>query len=230
MQPPAGLSISRRERPAKPALTRDGIVASAVAIMRTEGLEQVTMRRLAQALDTGPASLYVYVRNTADLHGAVLDEMLGEVTLQPVPATAHWRERLVQVLFSYTTVLYEHPALARFAFVARPFGPHYLNLVEALLGLLTEGGVGPDRAAWGVDLLLLFATATAAEQATGAANNDMDALAGAVANVSPLSHPHIAALADELLSGPGHARLIWGLHVLISGIQQSERPRAQENT
>ena len=37
MQPPPGLSISRRERPAKPALTRDGIVASAVAIMRTEG-------------------------------------------------------------------------------------------------------------------------------------------------------------------------------------------------
>jgi len=45
--------------------------------MREEGLERVTMRRLAAALDTGPSSLYVYVRNTAELHAAVLDELLG---------------------------------------------------------------------------------------------------------------------------------------------------------
>ena len=70
---------SRRERPAKPALTRAGIVAAAVEVMRSEGLERVTMRRLAQELDTGPASLYVYVANTAELHAAVLDELLGDL-------------------------------------------------------------------------------------------------------------------------------------------------------
>ncbi|MFD6620080.1 TetR family transcriptional regulator, partial [Streptomyces albidoflavus] len=48
---------SRRERPAKPALTREGIIDAAVLIMEEEGLQRVTMRRLAQALDTGPASL-----------------------------------------------------------------------------------------------------------------------------------------------------------------------------
>ena len=52
-------------------------MAAAVAVMREEGLEHVTMRRLAGELDTGPASLYVYVRNTAALHAAVLDTMLG---------------------------------------------------------------------------------------------------------------------------------------------------------
>ena len=75
--------VSRRERPSKPALTREGVVATAVELLRDEGLERVTMRRLADELDTGPASLYVYVRNTAELHAAILDELLGGVDLRP---------------------------------------------------------------------------------------------------------------------------------------------------
>jgi AcrR family transcriptional regulator len=152
---------SRRERPAKPALTREGIVVAAVAILRTEGLEKVTMRRLAQQLDTGPASLYAYVRNTAELHAAVLDELLG--TIGPAPAERSWRARLESVLTAYTAMLFEHPGLARSALTARPGGPHHLNLIETLLALLAEGGVPSRQAAWGVDLLLQHATATAAE-------------------------------------------------------------------
>src|SRR5260370_42089116 len=95
---------SRRERPAKPALTRDGIITTAVEITRTEGLQKVTMRRLAQELDTGPASLYVYVSNTAELHAAVLDELLG--TVASPPAEGDWRERLETVLTSYSDVLF----------------------------------------------------------------------------------------------------------------------------
>src|SRR3954447_2834936 len=105
--------ISRRERPAKPALSRRWIVDTAVRIMRAEGLRKVTMRRLAQELDTGPASLYVYVRNTAELHAAVLDELLG--TVGPAPTEGSWRERLERVLTAYTAMLFEHPSLARSA-------------------------------------------------------------------------------------------------------------------
>ena len=56
-------------------------MAAAVEILQAEGLERVTMRRLAEKLDTGPASLYVYVRNTDELHAAILDELLGSVDL-----------------------------------------------------------------------------------------------------------------------------------------------------
>src|SRR3954453_9693604 len=52
---------SRRNRPAKPPLSRDAIVAAALEIARTEGVEALSMRPVAQALDTGPASPYVYV-------------------------------------------------------------------------------------------------------------------------------------------------------------------------
>ncbi|WP_406335481.1 TetR/AcrR family transcriptional regulator [Streptomyces sp. NBC_00203] len=220
---------SRRERPAKPALTRDGIIETAVALMRAEGLQRVTMRRLAQELDTGPASLYVYVRNTAELHAAVLDDLLGAVDLSPAGASGDWRDRLVQVLGSYTDVLFEHPGLARSALVARPSGERYLNLLEALLSLLSEGGVPDARAAWAVDLLLQFATATAAEHAAGEkdptdAEGEWAELAAALRGVSGHRHPHIAALGTELLSGPGEARLNWGFHVLINGVLHTPRP------
>ncbi|SDN47656.1 TetR/AcrR family transcriptional regulator [Allokutzneria albata] len=212
-------SRSRRERPAKPALTREGIVAAAVEIMRAGGLGKVTMRRLAEALDTGPASLYVYVRNTAELHAAVLDELLG--TVEPPAATGDWRTRLERVLTSYTLVLFEHPGLAQAALMSRPSGRNYLNLLENLLALLDEGGVPPERAAWGVDLLLQRATAVATEHSEGA--QDISGLAEELHNASERTHPRIAALATELLSGDPRTRLSWGFQVLINGILHTHR-------
>ena len=211
---------SRRERPAKPALTRAGIVATAVAIMRADGLRKVTMRRLAQELDTGPASLYVYVRDTAELHAAVLDELLG--TVKPAAPGGDWRMRLEALLTAYTAMLFEYPGLARAALVARPSGEHYLNLIESLLALLAEGGVPPAQAAWGVDLLLQFATATAAEHAAPSVD-DWDATTRALRDAPARTHPHIAALGADLVSGLPAERVSWGFHTLINGILRTPR-------
>ena len=210
---------SRRERPAKAALTRSGIVATAVELVRAEGLAKVTMRRLAQELDTGAASLYVYVRNTAELHAAVLDELLGSVELD---AAGDWDRRIEQVLRSYLQVLFEYPGLAQSALVARPSGANYLRLIETLLALLSEGGVPKAQAAWGIDLLLQLVTASAAEHADGAAG-DWSATASAVRGVSAETHPHLAEHGDDLFAGPGEARLDWGIRVLINGITSTPR-------
>jgi len=92
----------------------------------------------------------------------------------------------------------------------------------------------PDgQAAWGVDVLLHFATATAAEQSTRRsdpdAENEMDALVAAVHGLSARTHPRLAALGDELFSGPGEARLAWGFQSLINGILRTGRPGPAED-
>ncbi|WP_344422275.1 TetR/AcrR family transcriptional regulator [Amycolatopsis minnesotensis] len=220
---------SRRERPAKPALTRAGIVSAAIGVLRAEGLPKVTMRRIAQELDTGPASLYVYVRNTAELHAAILDELLG--TIETAPERGSWRARVEQVLGSYTRTLFEYPSLARSAVSARPSGENYLNLCERLLALLDEGGVPPAQAAWGVDVLLQLATATAAEHATQDESSDnadeWDALTRALHGVSADTHPRIAALGPRLLSGTPEQRLSWGLRSVLNGIAHTPVPEGE---
>ncbi|MTD59101.1 TetR/AcrR family transcriptional regulator [Amycolatopsis pithecellobii] len=218
-------SRSPRERPAKPALTSEGIVSAAVGIMQAEGLKKVTMRRLAQELDTGPASLYVYFANTDALHAAVLDRMLGKVDLAPVEAQGDWRDRLIQVLSSYTTVLFGHASLARSALVSRPGGPHYLEIVEAVLALLHEGGVPQAQAAWGVDILLALGTATAAEHARDddeAPEVDWSTYVQVIHAASP-NHPYIGAIGTDLLSGTPEERLQWAFRVLINGIAFTPR-------
>ena len=218
------LSVVANVRP-EPALTRDGILDAAVRVMRKEGLERATMRRLASELDTGPASLYVYVHNTAELHGAVLDRLLADGAA--VPAAGDWAARLEATLWSYGQVLFGHPKLARSVLTLRPAGEQYLELVDTLLALLAEGGVAADRAAWGVDLLLQLVTATAAEQAARDvsvdAAGDAEAQIAALAAAEPGRFPHLVALADELVSGDGEERLRWAIRALLAGIRDTPR-------
>ena len=84
---------SRRDRPAKPALSRDAIVDAALAIVREEGIDALSMRRVAQALDTGPASLYVYVANRDALWELLFDAALATVATEPTDPE-RWREQL----------------------------------------------------------------------------------------------------------------------------------------
>ena len=215
--------LSRRERPAKPPLTRAGIVAAGLAVLEAEGMEKVTMRRIAAELDTGAASLYVYVQNTADLHAQMLDELLAGVT----PAeTGAWLTRLIDLLESYAAVLFEHPEIARLSMSTHTSGPNYLRLLDTILGLLEEGGVPENQAAWGVDMLLAYPTFLAAER-----GSRLSAPTTVTSPISPLMSlppirstlPHVAAAGDEIVSGTPAARLRWGITVLINGITQTER-------
>ena len=226
-------SRSRRERPAKPALTRAGIVETAVALLRAEGLERVTMRRLAAELDTGAASLYVYLRNTAELHAAVLDEMLAPLALMPNDLSVGWADRIRSMLWSYTGILIEHPALARSALVTRPSGLHFLALVERLLELLAEGRVAVGRAAWGIDLLLQFATSVALEHGTrnetAGAQEEEEAVAEALRRAAGSgAYPAIEAIGEAALTGGAAERYAWGVAVLIGGIAMTPIPSDAE--
>jgi AcrR family transcriptional regulator len=215
--------VSRRDRPAKPPLSRSGAVAVALRIMQEEGLERVTMRRLASELDTGPASLYVYVQNMAELHGAILDELLaGLHVVDPADVGTRWRSELIGLLTGYTRLLLGEPSLARSVLALRPSGPNYVRLIDALLGLLHEGGVPVAQAAWGVDLLLQHGTATAAEQGLRReaieAEAEQDALVEALNDAADGDCPHIARARAELFSGTGAQRLAWMFDALITGI------------
>src|SRR5580704_6080250 len=88
---------STRDRPAKAPLSVEVVVDAALAILQSEGLEAVTMRRVGAALDTGAASLYVYVAGREGLLQAMLDRVFATVELEP-PVPSRWRAQLHSLL------------------------------------------------------------------------------------------------------------------------------------
>ena len=184
----------------------------------------MSLRKVAAALETGPASLYAYVRDLDELHALVLDRALAKVDLR-VPRSGGWREGVVRVLESYAHVLSASPGLANLAFGTIAVGPNAMRVTEKLLDLLDQGGVDPASGAWAVDLVILYVTAIVAEHVDGLEPGAPDgAVANAVANASQGEFPRVFAARDHLLSGTGEERFAWAIEVFLRGIVATPRP------
>ncbi len=216
--------VSRRNRPAKAPLSRDVVVAAALQILERDGLAGLSLRRVASALDTGAASLYVYLANLEELHALMLDRAL-EAVKAPAARGSLWRDRLKALLLSYFHVLYERQGLAQLALSTIACGPHSIRIWECLLGLLKEGGVQDVQAAWGVDLLTLYVTAIAAEQSLRRdSDQSLRRVENALSTASPVEFPLVTSLREALLSGDGKGRGEWALDIIIDGIVAGRSP------
>jgi AcrR family transcriptional regulator len=218
---------SRRERPAKAALSRDLIIDTALELLRTEGYEATSMRRVAQALDTGPASLYVYVANRDELLDLMLDRAVAEVPL-PEPDPARWREQLKELLHAQARMLTEdYPGLTRLALATIPTGPGASGVAEAMVALMRAGGMSDQAAGYACDMLNLYVQAQTLEIAlflerAGNSEERMHELFFEVAErfraLSPERYPNISAIVPLMLAGDGDERFDLGLDVLINGL------------
>jgi AcrR family transcriptional regulator len=215
--------VSRRGGAVKPPLSRDLVVDTALDLLGRDGLEGMSLRKVAAALKTGPASLYVYVKDLQELETLVLDRALGRLKTG-VARHEPWRERLSALLGAYARLLIGNPGLAQLAMRTIAAGPHALRLLEALLEVLEQGGVERQTAAWAVDLLLLYSTAIAAEQSQRRQQPDpMGTIASVIGEVSESEYPRIHRAREVLLSGAGEERFAWALDVLIEGVLQASK-------
>ena len=218
---------SRRERPAKPALSREAIIDAALAIAREEGVDALSMRRLAQALDTGPASLYVYVSDRDELHELLFDAAVGSVSTEPVDP-ARWREQLKVLVRRMVKMMSEEfPGMAQLAMARIPSGDNVLRVADSMLALLKAGGASDQAAAYAADLISLYATAIAYEQTLYAAlysgdpdheQRELERVAQRFATLDPERYPTMAALGPALTRGDGDERFELGLDVIINGL------------
>ena len=223
--------VSRRERPAKSALSQESIVDAAMTLLAADGLESVSMRRLAQALDTGPASLYVYVKNHHELVMLIIDRLAAEIPLPRPGADDDWRERLITLLTDTVAVLGRYRGVAVAMFATVPTGPNALALTEAMLGLVARSGISRQAQAWAVDMLALYITAAGAEQRINSergptlAEHEVYAQAARTfATLPPDRFPHLSGLYPEITSGEPEERFRWALNVLLNGMLATPDP------
>ncbi|ONI77335.1 TetR family transcriptional regulator [Actinosynnema sp. ALI-1.44] len=137
-----------------------------MGLLEKEGIDALSMRRVAQALNTGPASLYAHVRNRDELCELMFDRILGEIDFQP-PDPGRWRAQLKQLCFDQVAAMVKYPGIASVVMNAMiPLGPNALRHGEAMLAILRSGGLSERQAAWAFDALGLYAKAYAAEVAS----------------------------------------------------------------
>jgi AcrR family transcriptional regulator len=222
---PAGRARrSTRDRPAKAPLSEAAIVDAALAITRAEGFEAVTMRRVAAELDTGAASLYVYVKNRDELLQAMFDRAIDPLALVE-PDPEGWREQVHDLLGSYVRTLASYPGLARALPVGPPTSETSLAGAENLLAILLAGGIDPQGATWACDILALIVTATATEAderrgATGA--EDRDTMVAQVrdtfASLPPERFPMLVSHAEQMTTGDAETRFHFAVDTFLDGL------------
>jgi AcrR family transcriptional regulator len=218
-------SRSTRDRPAKSPLSEAAILDVALRIVREEGLDAVTMRRLATELDTGPASLYVYYSGRDALLNAMLDRVAGKVPLEE-PDPARWREQVHRLMEGMLKAMEAHPGIATVAVANPPTGEQTIEGAENLLGLLRAGGVRDQDAAWACDILPLIVTSLAVETAVyqqrgedGLAEEEMvQRLTEAFSSLDPARFPNLTALAPVMTTGGGDERFHFAIDAFLDGL------------
>jgi AcrR family transcriptional regulator len=210
---------STRDRPAKAPLSEDAIVEAALVILTSDGLEAVSMRRIAAALDTGAGSLYVYVTGREGLLRAMFDRVIATIELE-APEPDRWRAQLHSLLERSRDTLVAHPGMAAATMVDPPRTEVALRLLENMLGLLFAGGLDAHDAAWAADVLAAQVTYAAIE--TEARHTDTSTLANEVtarftrlpADQFPLITAHVA----QLVAGDADERFRFAIDALIDGV------------
>lgn len=209
----------------KEPITVDRILTTALKLVETEGFDALTMRRVAAALDTGPASLYAHVRNKAELDDLLIGALSKNVAL-PAPDPARWRSQVADVCGQLRDQFLRYPGISRAALSAAPNNLDTLRITEGLLAIFLAGGVPPQSAAWAIDAALLYVSAYTFE-ASLRRHPDHDADARVVDRAEMLARlrmlpvsrfPHTVEHADKLNAGDEHERFDFALQVMLRGL------------
>jgi AcrR family transcriptional regulator len=217
---------ARRGRPGRTPLTREAIVDAALRVVDREGADGLSMRRVAEELGTGPASLYWHVASKDELINLLVDRVASEIEM-PEPDPVRWQEQLKDWMIQARRVFQRHPGVAVFTLGRIPVGPNLVRWTEWLLSLLRGAGV-PDRiAAYAGDLGGLYLGASAYEESlvlpspTGEDLQPDQILAMFRSYYESLpadQFPNIHATLGELFSGGPDERFELGVDVLIRGL------------
>ncbi|MEV4810759.1 TetR/AcrR family transcriptional regulator [Micromonospora avicenniae] len=225
-----------RSRPARRPLSQQAVVDAALTVLGREGLGGLSMRRVAQELGTGPASLYAHVSGKDELLELLLDRVSAAITV-PEPDPQRWPDQIKEVAWQAYRAYAAHTNLALASLATIPTGPNALRVTEGMLAILLAGGVPPQPAAWFLDRLFLYIAGDAYEGAlfgekVRASGKDLDGywtgmlgqLREYYLSLPAERFPHTLAHLDELMAGGGDERFAFGLDLLVQGVARYATP------
>jgi len=223
MSTPGGLR--HRGAGQRAGLSRELVLAAARRIADAEGVERLTMRRLAGEVGVLPNALYSYFPHKEALLDALVDDLLGDIDAGD-PTAGDWRDGLVRVMDSSRRLLLAHPQLVS-VFLARPgLGPNAARLGEVTFGLLRRGGLEGERAVEAFRVLLIYSLGFAAFQAPRLRLDSPTRTQQVEATFADLpegSFPEMRRLAGHLAAPTTDRHFNTGLRWLLDGMAPDRR-------
>jgi AcrR family transcriptional regulator len=232
---PAPWAAIEPRAPRRRTLSREAIIEVALGIVDSDGLDALSMRRISQELNTGPASLYAHVGSKEELLELLLDRVSADLP-RPVPEPERWREQVKTFLTQARDNLIAHNDLSRIALVSNiPTLPNQLDSAETLLALLQAGGLPDQVVAYGVDMLALYLVASAYELSQrhgpeGASPEQdesyLDGIRSYFASLPADRYPVLISMIVPMTRAVGDERWEFGLDVMLGGLElaaQAER-------
>jgi AcrR family transcriptional regulator len=181
----------RGRRGPAPEHDLEQIAAAALAVADADGLTAVTMRAVAAALGTGPASLYRYVRTRDELVDLMVDAAYGEFD-HGEPPTGDWLADMLDLARQSRALLLRRPWMLETAETPRPLGPNAAAYLDRALGALEPSGAGTRTRFETIGVLnALVVMLVRAE--TGGARHAAQSAASFARIAAEGRHPHLAA-------------------------------------
>jgi len=202
-------------------LTRERVVAAAVALADEIGVAPLTVRKLAASLGVGPMALYHHVASKDEILGAMIDAVFAEIELPP--DKAEWRAGMALRARSARAVFARHPWVAAMMDSRTEPGPATLAHHEAVLRCL-RGGLSVRMAAHAYALLDAFVCGFALQEAALPFGDETESAAVAAAILDGIPDdacPHLAEMAREHVLQPGYdigAEFEFGLELVLDGL------------
>ncbi|MFD7592910.1 TetR/AcrR family transcriptional regulator C-terminal domain-containing protein [Kitasatospora sp. NPDC059812] len=238
-----GTPWSRPERPRReqPALSRAQIVAEALAILDSDGIEALSMRKLGARLNAGATSMYTHVANKDELLALAVDEVFGKIWIPAVTDTnpADWRATVAECAGSVRQVILRHPwmvsVIGDLGLVY--FGPNWMRLSEALLTFLEAAGFTPMEASDAMRALLGYVIGTASVEASWLSalarhgreeQGWMDELLPAIIEATrdfPRLHRLYTTDANGVTDGSRDSGFTNGIRLILDGIEATRQAR-----
>jgi len=208
----------RRRSPGRPAIALDRIVSTALEIVDEQGAESLSMRALAQRLDSGTATLYRHFAGRADVVAHVIDRVFGAAEVDVAALSAlPWPEACKAAAHSMFDALEQHQNVTPLLVGNVPVGPNALAARERMIAFLLASGFSPDLAARSYALLSRYVLGFAI-QLPGSRNGLDDAsLARIFHDLDPGQFPATVAVADHL-PVPFDEEFDFGLELIVNGL------------
>lgn len=138
------MATRRKSRRVREPLSRERIVNAALELIESDGLQNLSLRRLGAELEVEAMSLYHHFPSKAHLLDALVDRILADLD---IPATGSWEDRLRASLRSYRRVMSRYPNFAVYLLVHRMNTPPGLAFLDRVMLVFKDAGFEPPDAA-----------------------------------------------------------------------------------